>query len=177
MIQTYKGVPLLAVTAESGSGKTTLLTRVIPILKSKGLKIGCLKHTHHHFDLDKPGKDSYKIKAAGVDQMLLGDAKNWALIVSVAEDENNLESLLSCFKIQNLDLILVEGFKNSAIPQISVHRGDNNISQFRIGQHTIAIATNAIFKNKPLVPTLNLDNPTEIASFIVRHVLKLTEKA
>ena len=69
MIRTYKGVPLLGVTANSGTGKTTLLTKIIPILKASGIKIGCIKHTHHRLDLDTPGKDSYRLSEAGVDQM------------------------------------------------------------------------------------------------------------
>jgi molybdopterin-guanine dinucleotide biosynthesis protein MobB len=116
---------ILGFIANSGTGKTSLLLKLIPLLKAKGLKVAIIKHSHHNFDIDHPGKDSYRLRHAGADQMLIASRRRWALMVEL-EDQNleepNLEQLISKLDQENLDLILVEGFKHEAIPKIEVHR-------------------------------------------------------
>ncbi|MEK8017956.1 MAG: molybdopterin-guanine dinucleotide biosynthesis protein B, partial [Candidatus Parabeggiatoa sp.] len=90
-------IPILGFVAYSGTGKTTLLLKIIPLLKAKGLRIGMIKHSHHKkFDIDHPGKDSYRLREAGAEQMLVASRKRWALMVEMEEEfeEPNLEELL-----------------------------------------------------------------------------------
>ena len=160
--------------ASSGTGKTTLLTKIIPILKAQGIKTGCIKHTHHRLDLDTPGKDSYRLKEAGVDQMLLGNTTNWALFGNTRETEANLETLLERLDWKALDIILIEGFRNAPIPHIVLCRTDLNSdnSAGLANKTTIAIAGKDGLGYLPSIPYLDLDNPTEIATFIINRVLK-----
>ena len=118
-------IPVLGFVAYSGTGKTTLLLKIIPLLKQKDLRIGMIKHTHHKkFDIDHPGKDSYRLRQAGAEQMLVASGKRWALMVEMENklEEPNLEQLLAHLNQDQLDLILVEGFKHENFPKIEVHR-------------------------------------------------------
>ncbi|MDM8562605.1 molybdopterin-guanine dinucleotide biosynthesis protein B, partial [Candidatus Marithioploca araucensis] len=118
-------IPILSFIAYSGTGKTTLLLKIIPLLKAKGLRLGMIKHTHHKkFEVDYPGKDSYRLRHAGAEQMLVASRKRWALMVEIEEeyDEPPLEQLLPHLDQDKLDLILVEGFKHEPFPKIEVHR-------------------------------------------------------
>ena len=174
MMQNYKGTPLLAVTAESGTGKTTLLTKIIPILKSIGINLGCVKHTHHQLALDTPGKDSHRLRMAGVDQMLLGDSENWALFGKANGLENKLENLLKRLNYEELDLILIEGFRSAEVPSIILRRSISGTQEpfIELNKSTIAIAGKKGQDPNYDLPYLNLDDPIEIADFIVTHVLK-----
>jgi molybdopterin-guanine dinucleotide biosynthesis protein B len=105
----------------SGAGKTTLLARVIPRLTGRGLRVSTIKHAHHRFDLDQPGKDSYEHRAAGASQVLISSAHRWALMTELrGAPEPDLRFLLS--RLAPVDLVLVEGFKRDPVPKIEVHR-------------------------------------------------------
>ena len=110
--------------AYSGTGKTTLLKQLIPRLKQKGLRIGVIKHAHHSFDTDQPGKDSYELRKSGAKQMLISSNKRWALITEhfAGESEPGLNDLLKELDLDKLDLVLVEGFKSENFPKIELHR-------------------------------------------------------
>jgi len=117
-------IPVLGFVGPSDSGKTTLLRRLIPILSARGLRLGYLKHAHHRFDLDVPGKDSYEIRAAGAEQTLLASRERWALQVEnrTKGSDPDLWQMLDRFEGDRLDLVLVEGFKHAAYPKIEVLR-------------------------------------------------------
>ncbi len=116
-------LPLLGFVGWSGAGKTTLLHAVIPLLRQRGLHCALIKHAHHHFDIDHPGKDSYELRKAGAEQVLVASSRRWALIVEQeAPDELPLESLVRKIDAEHADLILVEGFKHADIPKIEVYR-------------------------------------------------------
>ena len=115
-------LPLLGFVAWSGTGKTTLLERLIPLLGQRGLRLGVLKHTHHHFDMDKPGKDSHRLRQAGARQVMAASDRRHALICETPEGEPSLEALLARFDWERLDLLLVEGFKHHHFPKIELHR-------------------------------------------------------
>lgn len=165
-------VPLLGFCAwGSGIGKTTLLTRLIPVLVLHGIRLSVIKHAHHTFDIDHPGKDSYRLREAGAVQMLLGSRNRWALITErsrtdESQKEINLDELLPHLDTTQIDLILVEGFSQESIPKIEVHRplldrpllanGDPNI---------IAIATDGEVRSH--LPLLDLNNPIAIADFVL----------
>jgi len=109
----------------SGAGKTTLLTRVIPQLIAGGLKVSTIKHAHHAFDLDTPGKDSWRHREAGASEVLVASARRFALIHELRdEEEPKLASLLK--RLTLVDLVIVEGFKSEAHPKIEVHRQAND---------------------------------------------------
>jgi molybdopterin-guanine dinucleotide biosynthesis adapter protein len=105
----------------SGAGKTTLLTKVIPRLVARGCTVSTVKHAHHAFDVDQPGKDSHTHRLAGATEVLVGSAKRWALVHELrGAPEASLGTLLA--KLAPVDLVLVEGFKREAHPKLEVYR-------------------------------------------------------
>ena len=165
-------VPLLGFCAYgSGIGKTTLLTNLIPVLTQHGLRISVIKHAHHTFDIDHPGKDSFRLRESGAVQMLLGSRHRWALMTELSriphDHEPRLSELLPHVDPSLVDLIVVEGFKNEAIPKIEVYRpttakpllADND-------PHVIAVAADGQVKTR--LPVLDLNDANEIAEFVLR---------
>ena len=172
MIDSYEGVPLLGIVAASGTGKTTLLRAVIPLLTSAGLRVGCVKHTHHPFEVDQPGKDSYLLRSAGATQMLLGSAQRWALMVETADEhDTGLMQLVERLHLKQLDLVLVEGFSLEDIPKIEVHRHDlSKTLHSTISSNVIAVATNQNPVPQLSVPVFDIDDHESIAEFIQARV-------
>ena len=168
-------VPLIGFCAWSGCGKTTLLTQLLPIFVSLGLKVAVIKHAHHHFDIDHPGKDSFKLREAGASQMLISSRKRMALITEFEEDraEPSLSEALERLNMQELDLILVEGFKHENIKKIELHRPDlKKPLMFPDDPNIIAIASDSeIYENQNGLPELSLNKPEQIAQFIVDNIL------
>ncbi len=166
-------VPILGFAAYSGTGKTTLLVSIIPLLKSKGIRVGVIKHAHHTFEIDQPGKDSYEIRKAGADQMLIGSKKRWALMVEQEQDNpiDRLQEYLSYIDQSKLDLILVEGFKPEAIPKIELHRPSLNTPLIcRDDDSIIAIATDASINDDHNLPVLDLNDHAAIANYIEHYI-------
>ena len=174
MLTSFENIPLIGVTAPSGSGKTTLLTAVFPCLKKMGLRIGAVKHTHHSFEIDQPGKDSYRLRQAGADQMLLGSAERWALIVEHGDDpaaEPGLTELLSKLDTSKLDVIFVEGFKLEQLPKIEIHRLE--LGEYSLAENAtniIAVASNDRKLRLPDIPVLDIDNPQQVSDFVLKYV-------
>ena len=113
-------IPILGFAAWSGTGKTTLLRRLLPILAGRGIRVGMIKHAHHDFDVDTPGKDSYELRKAGAAQMLISSRRRWALMVERPVDrEPPLDEVLLELDQELLDLILVEGFKHERFARSS----------------------------------------------------------
>ena len=168
-------VPMVGFCAWSGTGKTTLLTRLLPLMVTQGLKVAVVKHAHHTFDIDHPGKDSYELREAGASQMLIASHKRMALITEFDEGrgEPSLADALSGLNLQNLDLILVEGFKHENFQKIELHRPQLNKSLFfPDDSNIIAIASDApISENSNLLPKLNLNNPEQIVQFIIDNII------
>lgn len=117
-------LPLLGFAAWSGTGKTTLLEQLIPLLVDRGLRIGVLKHAHHDFDIDQPGKDSYRLRKAGAQQMMVASRRRHARIIETELAEADFRQLLASFDQTELDLLLVEGFKHEHFPKIELHRAE-----------------------------------------------------
>lgn len=168
-------VPILGFAAYSGTGKTTLLINIIPLLKQRGLEIGVIKHAHHTFEIDTPGKDSYEIRKAGASQMLIGSKQRWALMVEQNEDDQKtrLQEYIAQLDQEKLDLILVEGFKPEAIPKIELHRPSLNhplISS--TDESVIAIATDAALEEKTSLTLLDLNDHNAIVDYIINTICK-----
>ncbi|HHB78420.1 MAG TPA: molybdopterin-guanine dinucleotide biosynthesis protein B [Saprospiraceae bacterium] len=118
----YKGIPIIGFVGFSGAGKTTTLTKIIQKFSEKGQNTAVLKHTHHHFDIDKKGKDSYRFRESGARQVVVGSKKRFALMVELEQEEPDLTYLLGKLSLSNLDYILFEGFKHESFIKIEVHR-------------------------------------------------------
>jgi len=162
-------VPVLGVAAYSGTGKTTLLRKVLPQLRARGLRVGMVKHAHHSFDTDIPGKDSYELRRAGAVQMLVASRHRWALVTETGDAaEPRLDELLVHLDHDNLDLILVEGFKAESFPKIELHRPSQGHPLLcTLDESIIAVATDAPLSHPVRVPTLDLNRPEAIVDFIL----------
>ncbi|NWN81866.1 MAG: molybdopterin-guanine dinucleotide biosynthesis protein B [Halomonas sp.] len=116
-------LPLLGIAAWSGTGKTTLLEALLPRLKERGLRVAVVKHAHHGFDVDQPGKDSHRLRQAGASPMLVASRARLALMMETPDqDEADLQALLAMVAAQRPDLVLVEGFKDWPLPKLEIHR-------------------------------------------------------
>jgi molybdopterin-guanine dinucleotide biosynthesis protein B len=166
-------IPILGFAAHSGTGKTTLLIEVLRILKQRGYRVGVVKHAHHGFDIDKPGKDSYELRKAGACQMLVGSRQRWALVTETdGAAEPRLDELLCRLDQSALDFILIEGFKAEAFPKIEVHRP--SLGQPVLHPHDtaiVAIATDAPAAVATSLPVLDLNRPVDVADFILNYLL------
>jgi len=159
---------IIGFVAPSGTGKTTLIENVIQILRSNHLNIGIIKHAHHEFDIDVPGKDSYRLRKAGALQTMITSKKRWALIneINVDVSEPDLIESLKHMDTQMLDLIIVEGFKHEDYPKIILHRSDSGKAILKEDENTCAYATNQKSYIKTDKPILDINNPQDIVSFI-----------
>ena len=167
-------LPLLGFVANSGTGKTTLLTKLIPLLSQQGVRIALIKHAHHAFDIDIPGKDSYELRKAGASQVLVASQQRWALITETPQQQTDplLTTLLQQLDMTQLDLILVEGFKHEAIPKIELHRQELQQPLLcKTDPYIIAVATNAAPLVGITLPQLNINNAASIAEFICATLL------
>jgi len=164
--------PVLGFVARSGTGKTTLLSRLIPILNERGLKVGLIKHSHHDFETDQPGKDSYRLRKAGASPVVLVSRHRRAVITELSSGEPTLAEQLHCFPEGSIDLVLVEGFKHETFPKIELHRKELNRTLLHLRDNSIiAIASNEELAAK--LPVLDINKPEGIADFITQQFLKL----
>lgn len=127
----------------SGSGKTTLIEQIVPRLVGRGLRVSLVKHAHHRFDVDQPGKDSYRHRSAGCTEVLITSANRWALMHEL-RGEVELELPDAIARLAACDLVLVEGYKRAPIPKLEIHRPDLGKPLLQPGDpHIVAIATDA----------------------------------
>ena len=166
-------LPIVGFAAYSGTGKTTLLKKLLPILKARGVRVGMVKHAHHSFDVDQPGKDSYELRKAGAAQMLIASRSRWALMVERPRDkEPQLDEVLLELDQAALDLILVEGFKREQFPKIELRRaGLKGKPFFPQDDNIVAVAIDDASALDTDLPMLDLNHPEEIADFIIDRVL------
>ncbi len=161
--------PLLGFCAFSGTGKTTLLTKLIPLMRERGLRLGVIKHAHHSFDVDQPGKDSYRLRHAGAEQMLIASRRRLALMRELDDlrREPTLSDLLPYLDGAGLDLILVEGFKRAPLPKIELHRPSlGHPLMHPQDPNVIAVASDAPLTPTRPLPLLDLNRPEAILAFI-----------
>jgi molybdopterin-guanine dinucleotide biosynthesis protein B len=156
----------------SGSGKTTLLTKVIPCIVGRGLRVSTLKHAHHEFDIDQPGKDSHSHRAAGATEVLIGSERRWALVHELrGRAEPRLSTLLQ--KLSPVDLVLIEGYKREPHPKLEVYRAANGKPLLHPDDSSIV----AIASDVPLparqIPLVDLDDVERIADILIRHATPL----
>jgi molybdopterin-guanine dinucleotide biosynthesis adapter protein len=156
----------------SGSGKTTLLAKVIPRIVARGLTVSTVKHAHHSFDMDRPGKDSHSHRMAGATEVLVGSANRWAVVHELrGEAEPTLSALLR--KASPVDLVLVEGYKGESHPKLEVYRAANGKPLLHPGDPAIV----AVASDAPLsgvrIPVLDLNDIEGITDILLRHAVPL----
>jgi molybdopterin-guanine dinucleotide biosynthesis protein B len=157
----------------SGAGKTTLLTRAIPHLLKDGLRVSVIKHAHHAFDVDVPGKDSWKHREAGASEVLVSSSQRWALMHELrGAAEPRLPELLT--KMSRVDLVVVEGFKREPHRKIEVHRaGNGKPLLFPDDPGIVGIATDIAIETR--LPTVHLDDIEAAAALLLRAAMPVEE--
>ena len=163
----------------SGSGKTTLLTKVIPCLTGRGKRVSTLKHAHHNFDVDRPGKDSFEHRSAGATEVLVISGNRWALMHELrGAPEPPLPALLA--KLSEVDLVLVEGFKRESFPKLEIHRRANEKPLLHPDDRWIV----AVASDTPLpaatIPVVDLNDIEAIADLLMAKAIpvdQVTERA
>ena len=159
---------VIGIAGYSGSGKTTLVEKVVPVLVAQGLRVSLVKHAHHEFDVDQPGKDSYRHRHAGCTEVLVSSSKRWALMHELrGAAEPSLQEQLK--HLSPCDLVIVEGYKSEPVPKIEVHRRDGHTPLLHPEDpDVVAIATDEPLDSR--LPQLPLDDPQAIARFIVQYL-------
>ncbi len=157
---------VLGIAGWSGAGKTTLLTRLIPLLVSRGLRVATLKHAHHSFDVDQPGKDSYEHRKAGASEVIVSSARRWVQMHEIgAGAEATLPELLA--KVSPCDLVLVEGFKTERYPKIEIFRASVGKAPLYPEDDLIV----AVASDEPLsgigVPCVNVNDMGAVADLVL----------
>ncbi len=156
---------ILGITGWSGSGKTTLLTALIPLLRARGRSVSTIKHAHHDVDLDQPGKDSWRHRTAGAQEVMIATSRRWALLQENIGREPNLATLLR--RLAPVDLVLVEGFRASPHPKIEVHRPAQGQPPIWPGRADIVAVASDVALQHCTVPQLDLSRPDAVAGWIL----------
>lgn len=158
----------------SGSGKTTLIEKLVPLLAREGRRISLIKHAHHEFDVDQPGKDSWRHRKAGCAEVLVTSSQRWALMHELGEKpELTLPEALA--RLSPCELVLVEGFKRAAIPKLEIHRTIVGKPLLHpVDPNIVGLATDAPdeFTGSPL-SVLDLSNVPAICAFVLAHCAML----
>jgi molybdopterin-guanine dinucleotide biosynthesis adapter protein len=154
----------------SGSGKTTLLTKVIPRIIAQGKRVSTLKHAHHGFDLDQPGKDSHAHRMAGASEVLIASSRRWALMHELTDaPEPALRDLVH--KLSPVDLVIVEGYKRERIPKLEIYRAGLGKPLLHLEDDWIvAIATDGAIP-EAAVPVIDLNDTGKIAEVLLAEAI------
>jgi len=152
----------------SGSGKTTLIEQLIPDFIARGLRVSLVKHAHHRFDVDQPGKDSWRHRQAGATEVMLSSSQRWALMHELrGAPEPTLAEQLG--RLSPCDLVLVEGFKHAPIPKLEIFRPSLGHPPLHSGDRSVvAVATDEALSID--LPVLDLNHPAAIADFILEYL-------
>jgi molybdopterin-guanine dinucleotide biosynthesis protein B len=159
---------IIGIAGYSGSGKTTLIEKLIPVLVREGVRVSLIKHAHHEFDVDQPGKDSWRHRHAGCSEVLVSSSKRWALMHELrgAEEpalQEQLKHLSPC------DLVIVEGYKSEPIPKVEVHRRAGHTPLlYPEDPNVVAIASDEPLDTK--LPQLDVDDAEAVARFILQFL-------
>ncbi len=158
----------------SGSGKTTLITRLVPCLTGRGLRVSTLKHAHHGFDLDQPGKDSFMHREAGASEVVVSSARRFAILHELrGEAEWSLPALVK--KMAPVDLVLVEGFKRDPFPKLEIHRADNGKPLIHPDDPQIVAIASDVALPQARVPVIGLDDIEAIAELVIAKAVPIEQ--
>jgi len=169
---TNSSIPILGFAGWSGAGKTTLIKQLIPALIQKGIQLSIVKHAHHSFDVDYPGKDSYLFRKAGARQTILASRHRWVLMDEHLQDqEPDLLDLIEHIDKKIVDLILVEGFREVPFPKIEVYRPSLGKAKLcENDEHIFALLTDQPIQIKRNIPILDLNDLDTISRFVAGWV-------
>jgi molybdopterin-guanine dinucleotide biosynthesis adapter protein len=164
--------PVLGFAAFSGTGKTTLLVKLIPVLRASGIRVAMIKQTHHDFEIDKPGKDSFELRKAGADKVVLASAKRSAVITEYEDTERpELGDQLAKLDPDDIDIVMVEGFKHLPFAKIELHRSATGRPLlYPEDGSVIAVVSDEELDTGDL-PLLDINATEELAEFIKRWLL------
>jgi molybdopterin-guanine dinucleotide biosynthesis protein B len=152
----------------SGSGKTSVIVQLLPIFRGMGLKVSTMKHAHHRFDVDKPGKDSFLHREAGASEVLVVTSSRWVLMhESRTEPEPSIEALIE--RMTPVDLLLIEGFKTHHHPKLEIHRESEGKPLLCLKDPEIVAVASDRHLPEVKLPWLDLNDPIAIADFILTH--------
>jgi molybdopterin-guanine dinucleotide biosynthesis adapter protein len=170
-------IRVLGFVGSSGSGKTTLIEQLVPRFSHAGLRVGVMKHAHHGFDLDRPGKDSHRARVAGAAQVLVASGERWALMGEFAHPagEPNFHAMLGKFDPDQIDVILAEGFSREAYPKVEVHRPEHGQPP-RCWPHdpnVLALACSVPLETVAPVAWLDLNRVDMVAGFLLARLPEL----
>lgn len=166
-------LPCLALVGASGSGKTTLIEALVPRLRAAGRRVAVIKHAHHGFEPDQPGKDSWRVREAGATQVVVGSRGRWAVfgVEQDAADEPSLATLIARLDPTASDLVLAEGFSREPVTKIEVHRPSHGRAPVAWPHDplVVAVASDVALATAAGVATLDLNDPDAIARFVLAH--------
>ena len=164
------GPPCISIAARSGTGKTSFLERLIPLLTARGYRVGVIKHAHHTIDVDRPGKDSFRLREAGAAEVVV-NAPNQLALIRRQERELPLDQALAYFR--DVDLVLVEGYKQENLPRIEIFRTGAGHPEplFRSGPRPLALVTDRAFGPLPF-SVFSMENVRGVADLIEERFLK-----
>jgi molybdopterin-guanine dinucleotide biosynthesis adapter protein len=162
------GLPVIGLAGMSGSGKTTLVVRLLPALVARGYRVSTMKHAHHSFDVDQPGKDSHRHREAGATEVLVASAARWALMHEQrSEAEPSADELIG--HMTPVDLLIVEGFKREDHDKLEIHRRETGQPLLHPNDpHIVAVLSDEPLPTCPL-PVIDIDDIEAIADFVVAH--------
>lgn len=161
-----QNTPVISFVAKSGTGKTTLIEKVIPLLKASGFTVGVIKHDAHRFEIDKPGKDSWRMTKAGADSVLISSPEKVALIENIQE-EKTLDELIAM--LPEVNLILTEGFKHNNKPKIEIFRSEVSTELITEPKERLAIASDVIWEVG--VPCYHINDVEGIVNEIMKYIV------
>jgi molybdopterin-guanine dinucleotide biosynthesis adapter protein len=160
-------IPIISVVGKSDSGKTTVLEKLIPALIDHGLTVGTIKHDAHDFEMDRPGKDTYRHFQAGANRVMIAAAHKFALIQRTEGGAMSLDDMVDRF-FSDVDLVLTEGYKSGNKPKIEVFRSGIHTAPLCSTDNTlIAMVSDVPFPERPEIPLFSPSDISEIADFIV----------
>lgn len=167
---------VFAITGYSGTGKTTLIEKLIAHFVADGLRVAALKHAHEGFDVDTPGKDSYRMRAAGASQVLISAPKRWVLMEEL-RDAAEPSLLAHLRRLASVDLVLVEGWKFSDVAKLEVHRGAvNKPVRYREDARIMGIASDTVTQfSDQKITVFDLNDVSSIADFVLKHAQTLAQ--
>jgi molybdopterin-guanine dinucleotide biosynthesis protein B len=162
------GPVVLGVVAPSGTGKTTLLCQLVPRLRKRGLRVGAIKYTHHDVEVDRPGKDSYRIREAGASQVMLISRRQWTLIgTREPADEFTPDQAVARMDTEGLNLVLVEGYRGATHPKIEVYRAAVGAAPlYPSDERIMAVVSDDPLPVPTALPVLGLGDPDGVADFL-----------
>ncbi len=159
---------ILGVVGWSGSGKTTLIERMIPWFVARGVSVSTMKHAHHGFDMDRPGKDSFRHREAGATEVLVLSGSRWALLHEIGDaPEPTMEALVA--RMKPVDLLIVEGFKSHAYDKIEVHRPSLGKPLLAVDDRDVIAVASDVRLTGLAAPVLDLNDPDTVAAFAARR--------